>query len=226
MAIGTKDNPNLVVYNENSTEYGYVTVVCTDGLNIRSDPTTGANNIITTVVKETELFRLQKDASNNEGFIWDKVVTTSGIVGYVVRQDKSTGEAWIKPKAANYEVDDKNLNITCIPNLTLSNLSSLSSNVMVKKGDTTIANNAKIGTGYTITVDGKNYTAVVKGDTNGDGVVKATDYMKIKNYIMGTSKLSDAEKNAADVNGDGQIKATDYMKIKNYIMGTSKITLY
>ena len=42
---------------------------------------------------------------------------------------------------------------------------------------------------------------------------------------MGTSTLSNEEKEAADVNRDGNIKATDYMKIKNYIMGTSSITL-
>ena len=66
---------------------------------------------------------------------------------------------------------------------------------------------------------------MVLGDVNGDGNIKATDYMKIKNYIMGTSTLSNEEKEAADVNRDGNIKATDYMKIKNYIMGTSSITL-
>ena len=125
-----------------------------------------------------------------------------------------------------YEVDDKNGNIVCVPNLTVENLKSLfSSNIVVKKGNTTIANNAKVGTGYTITADGKSYTAIVKGDTNGDGEVKATDYMKIKNYIMGVSKLTDIEKVAADVNNDNNIKATDYMKIKNYIMGTSTIDI-
>ena len=69
------------------------------------------------------------------------------------------------------------------------------------------------------------YTVVKKGDVNGDGVVKATDYMRIKNYIMGASSLSEAQKQAADVNLDGMVKATDYMKIKNYIMGTSKINI-
>ena len=49
--------------------------------------------------------------------------------------------------------------------------------------------------------------------------------MKIKNYIMGVSKLTDVEKIAADVNNDNNIKATDYMKIKNYIMGTSTIDI-
>ena len=64
-----------------------------------------------------------------------------------------------------------------------------------------------------------------KGDVNGDANVKATDYMRIKNYIMNYSTLTSAQKQAADVNGDGTVRATDYMKIKNYIMGTSKITI-
>ena len=49
--------------------------------------------------------------------------------------------------------------------------------------------------------------------------------MRIKNLIMGTSTLTDAQKKAADVNNDGEVKATDYMKIKNFIMGTSNITI-
>ena len=82
-----------------------------------------------------------------------------------------------------------------------------------------------MGTGYTVTYGGITYIISKLGDVNGDGVVKATDYMRIKNYIMGDSSLTAAEKVAADVNKDGNVKATDYMKIKNYIMGSSKITL-
>lgn len=223
VAVGNSKNPNITPYDENSSKYDYVKVVCTDGLNIRKEPTTSKNNIIATVTKGTQLFRAEKNASSAEGYLWDKVVTSSGVIGYCVRQDKGSGEPWIAALNQKYEVDDKNTNIICVPNVKVEDLKSLSSNIVVKKGSTTIANNAKIGTGYTITIDGKTYTAVVKGDTNGDGEVKATDYMRIKNMIMGTSKLSDAEKKAADVNNDGEVKATDYMKIKNYIMGTSTI---
>lgn len=83
----------------------------------------------------------------------------------------------------------------------------------------------EVATGSTTEKDGKSYIAIMLGDVNGDGKVKATDYMKIKNYIMETTSLSEVEKLAADVNEDGDIKATDYMKIKNYIMGTSEITI-
>ena len=82
-----------------------------------------------------------------------------------------------------------------------------------------------IKTGSTITIKkDKNtykYTFVVKGDVDGDGKMQATDYVKIKNYIMETkdSKLNAAQSIAADVDGNGQIGATDYVKIKNIIMG-------
>ncbi len=70
----------------------------------------------------------------------------------------------------------------------------------------------------------KTYNVVIYGDVNGDGSIKATDYVKIKNHIMGTGSLSGAYKQAADVNKDGSIKATDYVTIKNSIMGNYKIS--
>lgn len=68
------------------------------------------------------------------------------------------------------------------------------------------------------------YTVVIRGDVNGDGKIYATDYVKIKNHIMGKTKLTGAYFMAADINQDNQIYATDYMKIKNHIMGKSTIS--
>ena len=99
----------------------------------------------------------------------------------------------------------------------------LGTEVVVKnaKGET-LTEGDKLGTGCVIN---DTYSVVVLGDVNGDGEVKSTDYMAIKNAIMGTKDLSDASKTAADVNNDGNIKSTDYMKIKNYIMGNTEIKL-
>ncbi len=69
------------------------------------------------------------------------------------------------------------------------------------------------------------YTMVVLGDVNGDGLIKSTDYARIKSYIMQQGTLSDLEKKAADVNRDGNVKSTDYARIKNYIMTGAPITL-
>lgn len=78
---------------------------------------------------------------------------------------------------------------------------------------------------FTLTFNQKqyHYIVVIKGDVNGDGLIYATDYVKIKNHIMGKAKLEGAYLKAADINNDNNIYATDYVRIKNYIMGKGKI---
>lgn len=85
-----------------------------------------------------------------------------------------------------------------------------------------ISDGTKLGTGDIITIksgdDSKTFRAVIYGDVNGDGVVSAVDYVKIKNYIMQSGSLTGSYKIASDVNQDGNISAVDYVNIKNYIM--------
>ena len=68
------------------------------------------------------------------------------------------------------------------------------------------------------------YTVIVKGDVDGDGKIFATDYVKVRNHIMGKTSLSEVSLKAADINGDGKIFATDYVKIRNHIMGIGNIS--
>lgn len=91
----------------------------------------------------------------------------------------------------------------------------------------TINNSSKSATGYkfTNTEYDTSYTMIVLGDVNGDGEIKATDYARIKSYIMNESILENIQKMSADVNGDGEIRATDYARIKNYIMNNTPITV-
>ncbi len=81
------------------------------------------------------------------------------------------------------------------------------------------------GMSFVIDIAGSTYEyiVVVKGDANGDGLIYATDYVKIKNQIMGRSTLDGAYLLAADIDNDGNIYAIDYVKIKNYIMGRGEI---
>ena len=64
------------------------------------------------------------------------------------------------------------------------------------------------------------YQIAIKGDVDGDGLVGATDYVKIKNYIMekSGSELNMTQSLAADIDNNNEIGATDYVKIKNSIM--------
>ena len=59
---------------------------------------------------------------------------------------------------------------------------------------------------------------ILKGDVNKDGKITSSDYVLIKNYIMGTREMSEEEKKYADYNGDEKITSSDYVLIKNYIM--------
>lgn len=68
------------------------------------------------------------------------------------------------------------------------------------------------------------YTIVIKGDVNGDGKIQATDYVKIRNHIMGKATLTGASLQAADINQDSKIQATDYVRVRNHIMGKTAIT--
>lgn len=68
------------------------------------------------------------------------------------------------------------------------------------------------------------YLAVVKGDINGDGQIKSTDYLKLKKHFSGGSYLlTGAYEKAADLSGDGQLKSVDYLMLKKYFSGTVEL---
>lgn len=115
-------------------------------------------------------------------------------------------------------VSDIKKAITSNPNVTLVSIKNAEGRE-ISSGN--IATNMKI----TLTINQKqyNYIVVIKGDVNGDGLIYATDYVRIKNHIMGKKKLEGAYLKAADINNDNNIYATDYVRIKNYIMGKGTI---
>ena len=114
----------------------------------------------------------------------------------------------------------------CLTNLTLGTtlgdikkkLSNLTVSIEGVNDTDTIKTNQIIT--FSDGVTSISYTIVVSGDVDGNGVVGATDYVKIKNYIMEKpgSELSVAESLAADVDKNGEIGATDYVLIKKSIM--------
>ncbi len=82
-----------------------------------------------------------------------------------------------------------------------------------------------IGTGCVIeTTDGKYYTAIINGDTDGNGKIDATDYLRLKKAFLGELVLEGVFITASDTNDDGTINSTDYLQIKNYFLG--KYDLY
>lgn len=90
-----------------------------------------------------------------------------------------------------------------------------SATVLTAKNGTALNSTDVIGTGCKLTVGGKTYTIMVKGDTNGDGKNSTADLLLIKSYLAGSdSALPDrAYRRAADYNGDNRITTADYLSI-------------
>lgn len=96
-------------------------------------------------------------------------------------------------------------------------------------GGSTKQNSAVVATGDTVTIyrnDGTQYakwTVLIYGDANGDGKIDNSDRVKIRNHVLGTSKLSGVYSVAADINKDGQVNNSDRVKVRNHVLGTSLI---
>ena len=200
-------------------------------VNTQSDPLTIRDapngNKIRKLEKGTQVTRISTASDMVGGHYWDEIVTPDGAIGYAAREylafvnSNNTANNSFKEITFNNSVE-----IKIEPNTTLDELKA-------KYGDTAsiISNDVKkkvegtLGTGDQLKVGDKTYIIIKIGDVNGDGAIRATDYVKIRNYIMNTGDLTDVQKQAADVKCDGKIRATDYVKIRNYIMGTGKINL-
>lgn len=203
---------------ENSMPSGLTTadgdlyyVNCTDGLAVRETPSTSGKKL-GTLYKNTLVVMLERECTEANGYKWDKVKLSNGVTGYIASK-YLTFKAKGTKQEYKYEETESNQNLIV---MTLG--------ITIEK----IENGTAIGeikTGAKIKIGDKEYIAVVLGDTNGDGKIKATDYMQLKNFITGKSKPAEAQEKASDVNGDGKVKATDYMQLKNYLTGKSNITL-
>ena len=206
-----------------------VKVVC-NSLTIRKSPGT-SSSILGYADKGDYLTRIEKGVSTANGYTWDKVVTGSGVTGYVARGDSD--ENYIEPVNSNtgssaikgdgFKTTGSNL--VCEPDITVQNILSESPDVTIKNASGKTVTSGSLGTGYTVKIGGTTYTVVKKGDVSGDGKITAGDYVKIKNDIMDKALLSPIGKQGADVNGDGKVTAGDYVQVKNHIMGKGKITI-
>lgn len=203
---------------ENSMPSGLTTadgdlyyVNCTDGLAVRETPSTSGKKL-GTLYKNTLVVMLERECKEANRYKWDKVKLSNGVTGYIASK-YLTFKAKSTKQEYKYEETASNQNLIVM---------TLGITIEKIEGGTAIG---EIKTGAKIKIGNKEYTAVVLGDTNGDGKIKATDYMQLKNFITGKSKSTEAQEKASDVNGDGKVKATDYMQLKNYLTGKSNITL-
>ena len=91
----------------------------------------------------------------------------------------------------------------------------------------TQVSNGLIATGMIVKITSSTgnsqYTAVVKGDLSGDGVVNALDLLQVKKALLGQKKLEGAYYSAADTSGDGTVNALDLLQVKKSILGQKEL---
>lgn len=207
-----------------------VKVVCNGGLTIRKSPGT-SSAILGYADKGDKLTRTEKNVSSANGYVWDKVVTASGMTGYVARGDDD--EDYIVPVSSNtgtveisgdgYEAIASE--ITCEPSVTVANILKTSPKAIIYNNKGQKVTSGNVGTGFTVKLDDKKYTVVKLGDTNGDGKISSADYVRVKNELRNKVSLTDGQDLAADVNNDGKISSADYVRIKNYLRGKASIDI-
>lgn len=181
-------------------------VNCTDGLAVREEPTTSSKSL-TRLYKNTVVVVLERECKEADGYKWDKVKLSNGITGYIASK-------WLTFKVAatnkTYKFEDENIKI--VPGTDLTKISKDA------KGE--------LKTGAKIEVNGKEYTAVVMGDTNGDGEVDVIDLALLKRHLMNKQELEDCYYKAGMLQNDGkEIDVVDLAILKRFLLGKSKINL-
>lgn len=145
-----------------------VKVVCNGGLTIRKSPGT-SSAILGYADKGDKLTRTEKNVSSANGYVWDKVVTASGMTGYVARGDDD--EDYIVPVSSNtgtVEISGDGFEaiaseITCEPSVTVANILKTSPKAIIYNNKGQKVTSGNVGTGFTVKLDDKKYTVVKLG---------------------------------------------------------------
>lgn len=193
----SENNPKLTYTSENSS----IATVTNDGIITATGEGTTNITIKLDGTDITKNVKITVNALNDDEYI--KINNLKEENGYLYRINPKTTASEL---AKNFEVSE-GLEVKILAD----NLVGSDTRVSVSRKET----------GDVI----KEYTAIIFGDVNGDGQIKASDYVLIKNQIMDDGKLKPSELLAADVKNDKAIKASDYVFIKNYIMNDDKIRI-
>lgn len=127
-----------------------------------------------------------------------------------------------KITSREYKIDELNKFITEVPmgtsvGMLVSNL-DYGKYTKVYDGSKAMGKLTSVSTGNKVVIDDEygnrvEYTVIVKGDVNGDGIVTVTDMLGIL-CILNGEKPSKVTFTAADINSDGYVNAIDYAIIK------------
>jgi hypothetical protein len=80
-----------------------------------------------------------------------------------------------------------------------------------------------VSTGSRINANSESYYVVVRGDVTGDGVISVMDYITLRLFLLGISKLEGAYYSAADADLNGTVSVTDYIALRLHLLGITDL---
>lgn len=222
--------------NETTTKTELIKVICNSGLKVREAPGTN-QKVLTYLDKGDVLTRTEAGVSTANGYTWDKIVTASGIEGYIARGTASEqyvevvnsneGNAGTGTTNQNNNFKLEDTNLICEPATTVEAIKEryTDTTITVKKSDGTVVTTGDVGTGYTVKISDKSYTVVKLGDVNGDSIVDAVDLLKIRRVLVGKEKIEGVYKEAANTYQDNEVDAVDLLKVRKFLLKTDNINI-
>ena len=186
-------------------------------------------NIYKDGIKANEYFDIDKSIIN-KNYYKLKVNSSTRSGTYVVTlkykdsQKSISFEVHDKLTSNTFKIEGKHIkilpskNLTINKNYVLSNI-NYENNLDLVRNSLSLSESDKVKTGDVVTTEDNDYVIILIGDANMDGKISPQDYIRIKNYILGTKVIVD-EINllSADANEDGKITPQDYIRIKNRIL--------
>ncbi len=213
--------------NENGTQQQDIVKVVASALKVRAYPGVD-QEVLTVLSKGDEATRIEKDSATKNGFVWDKIVTASGITGYVARFDSEMNYIEpILPEAGDNNMGDAGIQggeivlsnnmqlqenwLVCLPETTLEELTQLNPTATVDK---TVS--GRLATGSTVSVYNQNYTVIKLGDVDKNGIVNTVDALTALKCDAEIMTPDEQQIVAVDVDRNNHFNTVDALTLLKY----------
>jgi len=218
--------------NGDGTEEKDIVKVVASALKVRAYPGTD-QEVLTVLSNGEEATRIEKNSATKNGFVWDKIVTASGITGYVARYDSEMN--YIEPihpadggethEPEGEVVTSEKMKVdgnwmVCVPEFTVEGLKQLNPSAIVENTP-----NGRIATGSQVKLFGKVYTVIKLGDVNKDGNVNTLDALSALRCDVGSETPDEQQTRALDVDRNTKFNTVDALTLLKYDVGTAQIKL-
>lgn len=237
--------PDTTKANSITYENGVVTNVSTS-LTVRASASKSGVAIGKLNGGESIKILRRASAPDANGYYWDLIVSNvDGTYGYASRivggdmcitgtgetgtssgsagTGTTTPEEPVQPTPSGDFKIENDTEIKATPNTSCENIKSKYSNAIIKNPNGQEISSGNVGTGYTVTIDGKTYTIVKKGDLNGDGLVNIADVLIMLNHLQEKNPVTGAKLEAGKLNNGSSITVADAIVLLNFLIGKSNI---